>query len=333
MEREETKAKFDKAKALYSTGQYEESLAILIELNRIYPVTKNVLFPMALSLRALHRYDEALAICEEVILNFDAEKAHNLRRQLELDIAAAGGGFENLGQTADLLGDVDAIGPVEQFGAPGGSDGGDAGGLDLVSLNAVSDEPVGSTAPVVTRGGGPNWGVIFAVGLCLAGMLFLGSIVYFVASGAAQDGSSGQEGTSVTPNFDGLPVWASMLIWVGSFLFGWGAQALLCFLTLMFTQNMPEHTLNESLKNIGMTSLVMMLLGFIPVLGGIIGLFYFVNKYQLGFGGCVVYLVIGFVLMLAMLFLAIAVFAAIGISLDDIETAAATIRHVDVFLA
>lgn len=73
---------FKQADALFRGGRYGDALILLEKLNRAYPNTKNVLFPMAMCLTELGRGKEALPICDQLIERFDLPRAKALKSRI-----------------------------------------------------------------------------------------------------------------------------------------------------------------------------------------------------------------------------------------------------------
>ncbi len=68
---------------LIRVGRNEDALALLREIDRERPATKNVLYPMAVCLEMLGRFDEALDCCGRLIAEHDSEKARVLKARIE----------------------------------------------------------------------------------------------------------------------------------------------------------------------------------------------------------------------------------------------------------
>lgn len=307
MEHGDSKAKFSQSKELYSEGKYEESLSVLQELNEEYPGTKNILFPMALNLRALGRFDEALAVCDEVILQFDAEKAHKLRDDILNDMDGAATLDPDLNDLTGNLGNVGGVAGVDMDE--------DAGGLDLASLNAGIEEPVGSTAPVIMDRGGSdfNWGQTLGIVFGIIGLFVIGTFVAFAFVQGLKEGVPGEGGSENSIAF-------TILFYVASAVFGWALQCIVMFVTLMIMGSLPEPDLKGNATNIAVISFVMLLIQLIPMVGSIASLIFFVNTYDIGFSGCIVYVIISALAIAGLVALLFALLIASGIDIDSIET-------------
>lgn len=75
--------RFNEAKQLFAEGRYADALAILQALDAAYPNDRHLLHPMALCLARLGRTDEARALCERIVRDFDDPKARALLRELD----------------------------------------------------------------------------------------------------------------------------------------------------------------------------------------------------------------------------------------------------------
>jgi len=82
VEPDASQEKFDRADRLYQANRFEESLLLLAELDKEFPNTKHILYPMALCLERLGRADEALQLCNLLIQRFQDERAHVLKARI-----------------------------------------------------------------------------------------------------------------------------------------------------------------------------------------------------------------------------------------------------------
>jgi len=83
MEAQVAEAKFKQADALFRQARYREALELLVELDRAFPNTKRILFPMALCLFHTDCQGEAVQVCERLIANFAYAKASDLKARIE----------------------------------------------------------------------------------------------------------------------------------------------------------------------------------------------------------------------------------------------------------
>ncbi len=84
MDKAIAKQQFQEADVLYRQGRYDESLAILGELNREFPNQKHIMLAAAKSMEKLGMIEEAKLLCHQMIRAFDYGKAHRLLDYLEV---------------------------------------------------------------------------------------------------------------------------------------------------------------------------------------------------------------------------------------------------------
>ncbi|HIJ65275.1 MAG TPA: tetratricopeptide repeat protein, partial [Candidatus Hydrogenedentes bacterium] len=82
MDSEEAQRKFKLAERMYNDGRYGQALLLLDSLDSEFPNAKNVMFPRARCLAKLERTAEALALCDQLIAQFDDPKAKVLKDRL-----------------------------------------------------------------------------------------------------------------------------------------------------------------------------------------------------------------------------------------------------------
>lgn len=83
MDKSEAEARFNEADDLYREGRYEDALHILDDLNAAFPNKHRLLYPKARCLAHLGRFEEASAICDTLLNDFEYERATELREQLD----------------------------------------------------------------------------------------------------------------------------------------------------------------------------------------------------------------------------------------------------------
>jgi len=79
---QESQQKFKEADSLFRSGQFEQALSVLDELNRAFPNTKNILYPAALCLERLGRSRDALNLCEQLISQHKDSRAVAIKDRL-----------------------------------------------------------------------------------------------------------------------------------------------------------------------------------------------------------------------------------------------------------
>lgn len=101
----QSEARFRAAKTLFAEKRYQEALEILHELDGMFPNTRNIQYPYALCLAKLKRYDEAAAICGQLVAVHEDARAQRL-----------------LARMADRVGDLpdggDPVGLSDAFAPP-----------------------------------------------------------------------------------------------------------------------------------------------------------------------------------------------------------------------
>lgn len=100
MKNREAQGLFKESELLYRERRYDEALEALQRLDTKYPNTRNILYPIAKCLRRLGRFDDAAAICDRLVREFNDERALHMRRNLERAIQRAGA------QTIQVVADV-----------------------------------------------------------------------------------------------------------------------------------------------------------------------------------------------------------------------------------
>lgn len=123
MDSKEATKKFQLSQKLFAEKRYEDALAIMDNLESSFPHTKNIMYPRALCLAKLGRYDEAMHVCEQLISVFDDPRAQKLLAHVK----AKGAGYSPAFDVKDLQAVPDMTGPV---GFEGVGQAGDPLGLD-----------------------------------------------------------------------------------------------------------------------------------------------------------------------------------------------------------
>lgn len=87
MGNKELRLNYQEAVQLIRVGRFEEALTILKEIDRERPNVKNVLYPMAFCCEKLGYAEEGLDLCEQLIMEYDHEKARAIKARIELSMA------------------------------------------------------------------------------------------------------------------------------------------------------------------------------------------------------------------------------------------------------
>jgi len=75
--------KFQAADRLFREGHYTQSLGLLSELNKAYPRTRKILYPIALCLERLGRTGESINVCNWILANEPCSHTRALKARLE----------------------------------------------------------------------------------------------------------------------------------------------------------------------------------------------------------------------------------------------------------
>ncbi len=78
MRSREARDKFNEADRLYREKQYADALVVLDDLDKEFPDTKNVLYPRAMCLARVGRFDEALDLCRQLKVEFGDPRGEKL---------------------------------------------------------------------------------------------------------------------------------------------------------------------------------------------------------------------------------------------------------------
>jgi len=83
MERHTAQNKFGQANLLFQQGRFDESLAILDELDQAFPNSPNVMFPRARCLLEIGETNEALDVLDELALHHQHREAIELKSEVQ----------------------------------------------------------------------------------------------------------------------------------------------------------------------------------------------------------------------------------------------------------
>lgn len=82
MKGKESKHKFKKANTLFQEGEYEQALKLLSELDKAFPNSKNVMWPVAMCLEKLGQNDKARRVCAKLVEKFGDPRAREMLPRL-----------------------------------------------------------------------------------------------------------------------------------------------------------------------------------------------------------------------------------------------------------
>lgn len=83
MQRHTALNKFGQADMLFQQGRFDESLALLDELDQAFPNSPNVMYPRAKCLVEIGETNEALDILEELTSQFQHDEAVALKKEIQ----------------------------------------------------------------------------------------------------------------------------------------------------------------------------------------------------------------------------------------------------------
>ncbi|NIA14959.1 MAG: hypothetical protein GWP08_12865 [Nitrospiraceae bacterium] len=276
MKAQEAEAKFKQADALFRQTRYREALELLVELDRAFPNTQRVLYPMALSLFHVDCQGEALELCDRLIANFGYAKARDLKARIE---------------SGELPGAyrVGAEGP----GAPPG---------------ILAPPGQNADAPLAGPASSSRWPWYVFIGVCVAILLGLPLVAGMMRdipepAPVGETGVSTSETAATTPESGALPAASEIAPELPSVKRALGVLAL--FIVLGFVLNcgvfyavmaIMGHLLHEdvgsNIVDVILTELIVGALSLIPLIGWIFGLKYMANHYELSCGELLVAVVL-----------------------------------------
>ena len=114
MDEQKGAAKFNRAGTLFKQGQFGEALELLDGLDADFPNTKGILYPKARCLEKLGRLDDAEAICEALVNQFQDPRGETLKAKIQASRDAGAG----IGMGMDLSGLDDLFGPAPKRTPP-----------------------------------------------------------------------------------------------------------------------------------------------------------------------------------------------------------------------
>lgn len=150
MQRHIAQNKFGQADMLFQQGRFDESLALLDELDQAFPNSPNIMYPRARCLVEIGETNEALDILDELTTHYDHPEAVALKKEVQEAIATL---------TQPAVSEArHRVGPAPEQVKP-----------------SRSSSHIGGSAPAVSKG---NLTLIAATAAILL-VVFLGIILYF----------------------------------------------------------------------------------------------------------------------------------------------------------
>ena len=287
MEASESKEKFKRADTLFRNGEYLQALHLLSGLNQAFPNTKNVMYPAALCLEKLGRYEDALSLCDQLIAQFQDPRAQELKERIT-HLATP--------KPADGLFDLD------YSGVDASAIAGDILDIPTTTLQYKPVEP----EPI-------PWLKYTLIGLGAAAVLAL----IFVPLMTYEPPPPGTvpEGTGEVTTANRAVIYAGAL---ATFLIIVAFQTVGGYIALMLMRSLPYEDVWSNSFNISASVLVATLLES-SFFGFILTIVWFAKAYNLGFAGLcffyqfrIIFLIVGF-------FVGFMVFAgSLALALKDI---------------
>jgi len=264
MDAQDSTEKFKESKTLYQQGRFREALEVLTALDRKYPRTKNILYPMALCLDKIDCQGEALDLCDRLIQEFGDPRAVELKRRIQTPQAPT------------------------VAGQPPAPPGAAAGGPDLASdflgerkPRPVPQPPAASSKRTVLI----IVGVVAALLLLVVAPLVIGAM----SGGLSQPPTPPPDAAAPEVTMPGLPS-LNILILIGLvFLVLTFVVSCACLYFVMnFMGHLQYDDLNGNLLDVAKCQLIMTLLSLIPIIGWIFALIYLSKHFDLSCGELVI---------------------------------------------
>jgi hypothetical protein len=294
VEGQESREKFKRADQLFRDGDFAQALALLEELDRDHPDTRNILVPMAMCLDRLGRPEEALPLAERLTRKFADSRARALAERLRLPRA--------LPEVH-----VDALISDHDFAAA----------YDLPDLGPITTIPV----PEQSEAEESRWPMAVLCGGCT--LLIFGLLLLPMFSGQGEGGAASAGAGTLTPEQTGVMIGIVLLAFAYSIVAG----TITGILGLGALSKLPANTIGGIVLDVGGTILVVNLISAVltllvvraesPALGIAVAiiqiailLYAFYRNYNLGIGGVIAFAVIYFVLSCVLV--ALPVLAIVG---------------------
>lgn len=275
MKNREAQALFKESERLYRERRYDEALKALQQLDNRYPNTRNILYPIAKCLRRLARFEEAAAICDRLILEFDDDRAKHMRTNLDKalerasakTIAVAANVPANLDE--DLEGGFDAL------------DLGDLPPLDEDAETMHISGGFGANPPPPPRIQQPReipW-LYIGIGAVVAIVVLFGVVGAMTGAGSS---SSPEGAAQPTEEFDVAQFYINIgMYWLITSMITYCTSL---YLTLKIGNKLPYGTFSDDALSIAGFSLLCLLLGtFLPCIGLIACIIILQKRYEMGF--------------------------------------------------
>lgn len=258
-------ARFRKADELYRAERYVEALTLLDALDAEFPNQKNVLFPKARCLYHLRQFEEALSICQDLVLHHGDAKAQKLIERIKATMS----GPHTLPLGADL--DFEKV-ELPKLDDPRAGSSMRARWSGLLTPAKPRPPDAAPPAPAKER----NWPMIAGIAAGIVVLLLVVSLPW-LAPGDAKSGEHPAPSSSPTTvvaavdDTGAMPVWGIThdgrlvyrgytLTWVGligAFMFaGWVQYCINLGGTLFLLRRMPHESFFDNFIEIGSAALI-----------------------------------------------------------------------------
>jgi len=269
LEARESKEKFKRADELFRQGEYLQALHQLSALNQAFPNTKNVMFPAALCLEKLGRYEDALPLCDQLIAQFQDPRAQELKDRIT-----------HLSTPKP----VDGLFDLDYSGVDASAIAGDLLDIPTTTLQYKPVEP--EAVP---------WLKYTLIGLGVVALLALIIVPLMTYEPPPPGTESAGTGEVTTANRAMIYFGA-----IATFVIIIAFQTVGAYIALMLMRSLPYEDVWSNSFNISASVLVATLLES-SFFGFILTIFWFAKAYDLGFVGLcffyifrIIFLIVGF---------------------------------------
>ena len=185
MDFEESDKLFEQGSALVEQGKYQEALVVWKQLYKAFPRDRDILFNSAVCLENVGRYDEGLALCNDLIEVYQDPRGYEMKARMEAAKNVGGlggamaGGIPNIGGVDMPVLDLNNL-DIGGLNIPGMNlGGGDAagGGMPAIGPGMLDDlgiPPLRKTQPPKPAPAAFNWKPVIILGCALGVLVLLG---------------------------------------------------------------------------------------------------------------------------------------------------------------
>lgn len=262
MEKAEAQYHFHEADRLYKEGHYSDALQHLAELNRAYPNTFNVLFPMVLCLQKLGSVQDAYDRCAALLEEFQDDKHQQKLRPLFGQICR---------DKAHVAHAVKIDGAVTRKGLI--VDAPQVTVLDKSDLIVVGSVEI-------------PWKKILVYCAAIGFFILLLALTPLIFARANAEGN------------EGFKIAAGVL----TVLLQFSMTCLITYTTLWTLSKLPHEDMLRDALDIIVFNICFSLLCFVPFVGWGFALYYLYNHYELSLGEVIIFVLLQAVFQILFLF-------------------------------